>query len=68
MLGSYRFHDNARRAAKQFAVLDPRIVASTVDGRTLFRIVSDVSVGGAKAAGIADAWSMVVPNDQVASL
>ena len=56
VLGSFREHANALRAVDTMALLQPRIVAVDSARGTRYRVVSDVAVQQARAAGIADAW------------
>ena len=66
VLGSYRDPANAERAVARMANLYPRVVAAAARGATLYRVVSDISVARARAAGIGDAWQ-TAPGIQLAS-
>jgi hypothetical protein len=66
VLGSYRDRANAERAVARMANLDPRVVAAGAHGGTLYRVISDISVARARAAGIGDAWQ-TAPEIQLAS-
>ena len=66
VLGSFGYLDNARRAARVFAALQPNIVSAMVKGRKMYRVVvgpfSDANkeVGERLLidAGISDSWSI----------
>lgn len=69
VLGSYRDQSNAEREILRLAALQPRIERSRTSDALLFRVVSDLPVAQARAAGVVDAWPLSVDAPlQVASI
>jgi hypothetical protein len=68
VVGSFRDVANADRARSRLPGLQPRIAVSLDDRGWLYRVVSDVPLEQARAAGVADAWNMRIETQLAASL